>query len=135
MNLLRWILVVPAAAVAWHVALFAGIAVLAVFERHCNALTPECSSLALDIAVFCGASLSAVFVITAAVFVAPSRKRTIAWLALLGGAIVAAAVTFEIGASAIAPCGGALFFGFATASLFDYRERQARFEAVARDYY
>jgi hypothetical protein len=92
----RWLLTPVACVAAWYVALIVGGILLEVATAFCpkdQMISGSCMAPwypAVVAAIFCfSAALSAVLVVTTAVFAAPNARAVAAWLAFAIGAIVA----------------------------------------------
>jgi hypothetical protein len=120
-TVIRWVLVVPSAVVAWYVAVSASALVFAVVVTPCKSSDgppPDfCEApwfpleLVERLLFLFGAGLSATLVVTVAAIVAPSQRVGVAWTALAVGAIVAGVMGYDTGAfteAAVAIAAGAL---------------------------
>ena len=96
-SVVRWILVVPSAVVAWVFAFFVGLVLFVCFDAPCRnsdaALPRFCGApwfevLKIGVAFF-GIGLSATLVVVVSAVVAPSHRTAVAWAAVVVGAIVA----------------------------------------------
>jgi hypothetical protein len=120
-NVVRWVLVVPSAIVAWYFALFVGALLFgslvapcwssdAPAPAFCQAAWFPLELLEQTIVPF-GAGLSAVLVVLVSAIVAPSHRAAVAWIALSVGAIVAGFMGYGSGAfteAGVAVMGGLL---------------------------
>lgn len=128
---LRWALTPVASVGGWYVALILGIMLLEIAQSFCPAdetISGMCVApwfRAVESGIFCfSTALSAVFVIGAAVLVAPAGKVLIAWLAFLIGSIVAC--VFALATSAWGMFASAVIAGLFTAFLFSrFQKRMA----------
>ena len=121
-QLLRWVLVVPAAFAGWVLALGVGLGLHAIAQRLCPpalVVSGMCTASwfrPVEQAISIGsAALAAVLIVSFAVLSAPSHKRRIAALAYLCGAV--AAILMGVSAGAIVEAGAALVAGLATLSI------------------
>ena len=117
-QLVRWILILPAAVVAWYAAPAIGI----LLQTGVDALCPSdqvvsglCGATwysTVSAALICfGAGLAALFVLVACTLLAPSHKREVAIGAFVIGAVVAGIMGFSaqvFGAFATSVVAGAL---------------------------
>jgi hypothetical protein len=117
-NMLRWILIPPAAVAAWYLAFVIGIAL----EVGLNALCPADQVVsgwciapwyrgASNALLWFGAGLAALLVLFACTLLAPTHKRHVAIVTFVVGAAVAARMGFGIrayGALVAATVAGAL---------------------------
>lgn len=102
-DVIRWVLVIPAAFAGWYVALFMGIFLYPVADLFCPPellISGVCTATwykpVIDGLVVFGASLSAVLAIFFSFMIAPSKKVLVAKAILLGGvgmALYAAIIT------------------------------------------
>lgn len=98
MNALRWILVVPAGIVAWYAVFVLGLLAYALVDSHLcppeDFISGHCTNAStrrvLDVAMHVFVATSALAVIVSTVLVAPSYKKSVAWLSLLVGTLAAA---------------------------------------------
>ena len=95
-QLIRWVLILPAAVAAWYAALVIGIGLYASLKKFCpldQIVSGGCTApwylMAEKAVVAFGAALAAVFVMTTCTFLAPSHKREIAITTFAIGSIVA----------------------------------------------
>ena len=93
---LRWLLVVPAAWVAWYAAVLIGFGLHSLAEALCppdQVISGMCVAPwfgAVDRAIFCtGAGLAAAFIIVSCTVVAPSHCRVVTFVTLGTGSVVA----------------------------------------------
>lgn len=120
-SLVRWILIVPSAIVAWYFAFLVGIVLMIVVGWTCgNTDVPQpqyCTAgwfKALERGVFFfGTGLAAVLVVTASSLIAPSHRTIVAWTAVGIGAAVA--LVMGVAAEAIPEALAAIVFGCLTA--------------------
>ena len=104
-SVVRWILVVPSAIVAWYFALLVSALLFAFIVAPCmDSDSPQpyfCDAAwyprqALFRGIyFFGAGLSAVLVVAVSVLVAPSHRPRVAWTAVATGAAIASVMTFR----------------------------------------
>lgn len=117
-EMLRWLLVIPAAFVGWYAAFFVEVILYVIFESMlCPEQLPEvrvnsfpCEPI-FSVMVTIGAGLSAVLTILFAVWVAPARRVYVAAIIYTGGAAFAlyfAVLTSEWAAFASAMLCGAV---------------------------
>jgi hypothetical protein len=125
---LRWLLVVPAVFVAWHLAIVAGMLLLAVAESFCPAeqmVSGMCIAgwfrLAETIIFLFSAGLAAVLVIVAAVLTAPAHRVRVAVFTFLAGCLLAA--WFALAAGAVKEALAAVVCGLLTVLFIARRER------------
>jgi len=107
MRLVRWILIVPAAVVAWYAAFLLGLVILAGIDALCpakQAVSGLCVApwySAASTAVICvGAGLAAVLIMLTCTWLAPSNKQQVAILTFVVGAVVASLMGLSAGAFA-----------------------------------
>jgi hypothetical protein len=103
-SVIRWILVVPSAVVAWYFALLVSAVLFGLVVAPCmssDAPSPDfCEAAwypreALQRGIlFFGAGLSAIFVVAVSALMAPSHRTHVAWTAVGAGAAVAIAMTY-----------------------------------------
>ena len=103
-SVVRWILVVPGAVVAWYVALLVSALLFGFIVAPCMSSDGPQPSFceaawysrdALFHAIyFFGAGLSAVLVVTASALMAPSHRAAVAWTAVGSGAAVASVMIY-----------------------------------------
>ena len=104
-QLLRWILIPPAAVAAWYVALFSGFALHQGFEALCPAsqvesghcFAPWFLHVLAGLIVF-GAALAAVLIMITCTLLAPTRRRQVAVVTFILGALAAIKMGFITGA-------------------------------------
>jgi hypothetical protein len=119
--MVRWLLVVPAAIAAWYLVFVVGIFTHGFLEEAlCPAGEMEsgmCMNrrvrLILAILVHLFVALSAAAVVSTAAAVAPSHRTRMAWIAFVGGSLVA--VAFGIAAWAYTEALAAVASGLLTA--------------------
>lgn len=109
-SVVRWILVVPSAVVAWYFAFVGSIVLYGVIVAPCMSSDGpqpsfcEAEWFPLDVlkrgVVLFGAGLSAALVVAVSALMAPSRRTTVAWLAVGTGAVVASWMGYRAGAVA-----------------------------------
>ena len=104
MRIVRWVLMVPAAVVAWFVALFLGVALLGGLTRLCPAnqmVSGMCTAPwydgASEMAIAFGAAMAAAFSLIACTAIAPTHKRVSAIITFVGGVLVAVAMGLASG--------------------------------------
>lgn len=91
-KLVRWLLVVPMAALAWVTAFAMSLAVHSVIDMYCperylisGACSWEWAMFAQDVLVVAGSSLSAIMFIMTATLTAPAHKLRVAiWAYIIG---------------------------------------------------
>jgi hypothetical protein len=94
--------VVPAAILAWHIAIFVGLALLALLDALCPAdqmisglcIAPWFRSAEAGVFIFC-AGFAASLIVTLCALVAPDHRGIVAWTALALGAMLAAYLALE----------------------------------------
>ncbi len=103
-RVLRWLLIIPAAFVAWYAAFFTGIALLTGLNRLCPAgrmVSQSCiapwSGIIFNAAMCFGAGLAALLIMFASALLAPTHKRQVAVVTLLVGSAVAVAMAVSLG--------------------------------------
>ena len=123
-NWIRWAAVVPSAIIAWYLAFVLSIFAVAAVGSICPSaakVSGMCTApwyLPVERAVTLGGiGMSAVFVVAAASWVAPSHRRAVAWVAFALGAVVALLMGREFGGDASAQVGSALIGGVVAAVL------------------
>lgn len=129
MIALRWLLVVPAAIAAWYVTFIVGAFTYSFIEAHLcpsqdlfsGVCTSQSIRIALDVVMHVFVALSAIAVIAAAVTVAPSRKRKVAWVAFSIGA--ATALYFAVRTQYYTHFVAALAGGLGALALLNFRSR------------
>ena len=104
-SVVRWILVVPSAIVAWYFALLVSALLFGFIVAPCmDSDSPQpyfCDAAwyprqALFRGIyFFGAGLSAVLVVAVSVLMAPSHRTGVAWIAAGAGAAVASVMTYR----------------------------------------
>jgi len=127
---LRWVLVVPAAIAAWYAVFIIGLFTHDLVENtlcpsdqlESGTCTNETVIAQLHVVVHVFVALSAVAVILAAVFVAPSHKKVVAWIALLCGATVAS--LFAVAAEAWSEGLVALMAGITVTALLGWKRKR-----------
>jgi hypothetical protein len=102
MNLLRWILVIPAAISAWFGVLLLGLIAMGVLDMFCppelvvsGSCTAAWHESAMDALIVMFAGMSAVAVVIAPAIVAPMKRNQVATLAFVIGVLVATGMTLE----------------------------------------
>jgi hypothetical protein len=100
---LRWLALVPAAAVGWYGSLIAGIGARSVLMSFCPSdeiISGLCSASwyapAEDALMCVFAGIAAALIVTLPTLVAPSRKVTVAFIVLLLGSLVAVVMGSQI---------------------------------------
>ena len=100
-QLLRWMMILPGALVAWWTAIAVGLLYVALLERLCPPefmLSGMCTapwySTAFEAGVIAGASLAAVLVMLTVILLAPMHKRVMAISAFSLGSTVAVYMGF-----------------------------------------
>lgn len=96
-SVVRWILVVPSAIIAWYVAVLVSAVLVAFLIAPCmdsDAPQPQfCEAAWFDPVrrgvFFFGVGLSAILVVTISALVAPSHRTAVAWTAVGTGSAVA----------------------------------------------
>ncbi len=123
-NWIRWAAVVPSAIIAWFLAFVLTIFALAVVDSTClpaAKVSGMCTApwyLPVGHAVTLGGiGMSAVFVVAAASWVAPSHRRAVAWVAFALVAAIALLMGREYPGDASAQVGSALIGGVVAAML------------------
>jgi hypothetical protein len=127
-SVVRWILVVPSAVVAWYFAFLVGAVLFAYLVAPCmdsDAPQPQFCEAAWFEALkrgvmFFGVGLSAILVVVVSAVVAPSHRTAVAWTALGVGTVVASVMGY--GAEAFAEAVVAIACGV-LAALFVSRAR------------
>src|SRR5262245_21606338 len=104
-SVIRWLLLVPSAVVAWYFAVAVSVLLRELVVGRClgsDAPPPQyCHAswfpleFLSDALLFFGVGLSAAVVVVVAAVVAPSHKAHVAWLALGAGAILAAVMGYS----------------------------------------
>jgi hypothetical protein len=104
-NVVRWILVIPSAIVAWYLAFFLSLVLGVFLVAPCTssdgppAAFCDASWFSLDAVrrgiIFFGVGLSAALVVAAAAFTAPSHRAVVAWIALFSGAVLALVFSYR----------------------------------------
>lgn len=91
-SIIRWVLLIPSAIVAWYVAFVLGVISQGIHESACpseDMLFGMCSGIlgkmTINTFIVLFSGISAIFVVAASVMVAPSRKDTVAIVALVCG--------------------------------------------------
>lgn len=118
LRYLRWLAVLPAVYLAWHLALLMGMGMLAAVEAFCppeetvsGLCVAEWFALAESAVVIVSAAVAAALIVLAAAVTAPSHRRAVAATVFLGGAALAGYLlmqTGEFGAFGAAVLSGAL---------------------------
>lgn len=121
LSIVRWLLVVPSAVVAWYFAFVLSVYVFAVVVGPClSSDGPQpgrCEMTWLPVefmrhlVVLSGIGLSAILVVAVSALVAPSHRAGVAWSALSVGAVVAGVMGYRLGAfseAAVAVAAGVL---------------------------
>lgn len=136
-RILRWVLILPAGYVAWHVALFCGIVLLSLAERLCpkaQMVSGMCTAPwfpAVERGIFLFSSgLAGALIVSTAALVAPARKIAVAWLSCGLGALVA--LWMGISLKAWGEMASSLVAGVATARVLQVSARRAAAEERAR---
>lgn len=125
MRTLRWLAIVPGAYIAWYLVFVSGLFIHGIVEA---ALCPPdemisgmCANgrvrAALDLLIHLFVGVSAVAVVSAAVAIAPSRKKIVAWLAFSTGSAAALILAMSVDASSNGVV--AIVAGLAAACLFE----------------
>lgn len=101
-NVIRWLLIVPTAIVVWYSCLILGFVSLHLLNYFC---APElmnsgyCSAkwygVAEDIFIALFASLSAIFIVTSSVLLAPNKKSIVAIISFAVGFIIACYMAYH----------------------------------------
>lgn len=109
-SVIRWILVVPSAVVAWYFAFVGSIALYGLIVAPCmSSDSPQpsfCEAAWFPLqllkrgVVLFGAGLSAALVVAVSALMAPSCRTMVAWLAVGIGAAVASGMGYRAGAVA-----------------------------------
>jgi hypothetical protein len=139
-NIVRWILVVPSAVVAWYFAvlvsaLLFGFVVAPCMDSDapqpyfCEAAWYPRQALFRGIYFF-GAGLSAFLVVAVSALMAPSRRTAVAWTAVGTGAAVASAMTYGTDLFVVAVF--AIVCGATTAVVASRAARASRHSKVTR---
>ena len=133
MRLLRWLLIIPAAVVAWYAAIIlalvmhAGLDILCPAEQMISSLCVAPWYEAASNAVVCvGAGLAALLIMLACTSLAPAYKKQVAVATFVAGAAVAALMGWNVGA--FAPMLAAMVTG--ALALWVLTRRLARRERV-----
>jgi hypothetical protein len=103
-SVVRWILVVPSAVVAWYFALLVSALVFGFIVApcmssdgpqpyFCKAAWYPRDALFQGTYLF-GAGLSAILAVAASALMAPSHRTAVAWIAVATGAVVATVMTY-----------------------------------------
>jgi len=128
MVYMRWLCLVPAALLAWYAALVIGLLAHSGLDRLCPPalmVSGWCTAgwyrSASDAVICFGAALSAVLVLLAAAWVAPSSKTQVIWVTLATGSSVAVWLGWSASAWRELTC--ALAAGLLTAWLLHRRTR------------
>ena len=129
--ILRWIAILPAIYVSWHLSLIAGMALLAIAEAFCPedqmvsglCVAPWFFWVEDAIFLFC-AALAAALVVASAAFIAPAHRVRVAWMAFIGGCLIAAFLGWSTGA--FKELAAAVISGLVAALLISWRDRRAR---------
>jgi hypothetical protein len=139
-SVIRWLLLVPSAVVAWYFVFFISLVLHEVVVGRCfdsDAPPPDYCQASWfprdflhEALVFFGVGLSAVVVVFVAALVAPSHKRHVAWVALAAGA--ALAIVAAYGAGAVAEAGVAIVAGVLAAVVVSRATIGSRHATVAR---
>ena len=98
----RWLAVVPAAFLAWHIAIFVGLALLAVLDALCPAdqmVSGLCvaswyQGAEAGVFIFC-AAFAAALLVSACTLVAPDHRGIVAWTTLALGILLATYLALE----------------------------------------
>jgi hypothetical protein len=106
---LRWVAVIPSAIGGWLIAFVVSLMLYRVANHLCPSeyfisgycMAPWFRYVERAI-LFIGAALSAVLVVALPAFVAPSRRRTVAWSALCIGTVAAASIGWPMPAELFA---------------------------------
>jgi hypothetical protein len=139
-NVIRWLLVVPSAIVAWYFALLVGMLVFGVVVAPCqdsDAPRPQFCDAAwfpLELVergvLFFGVGLAAALVVVVSALVAPSRRTAVAYTALAVGTVVAGVMGYL--AEALAEAAVAVVCGLVAALAVSRFERDSSHLNVAR---
>jgi hypothetical protein len=137
-SVIRWILIVPSAVVAWYFAVVVALMLGALVPcRDSDGLQPLfCDSgwfpaEALEQAVvFFGVGLSAALVVAVSAIMAPSKRAAVAWLAAGVGTVVASILGYRV--EAFAEAAVAIACGFVIAALVSRATRASNRPNVAR---
>jgi hypothetical protein len=137
-SVVRWILVIPSAIVAWYFAFLVGAALFAFLVGPCldtDAPQPQFCEAAWFEAMrrgvfFFGAGLSAILVVVASAIMAPSHRSAVAWIAAGVGTVVASVMGYH--AEAIAEAVVAIACGTLTAFFLSRVLSRPRGKNVAR---
>ena len=119
MNILRWLLIVPACVLAWYLSLIVGLILVSIAESFCSKekmISGFCTASWFQFAenliyAFCG-GLVAFVVITVSYLLAPIHKDKMVMVAYFLGTVVAIYMVVETGAWLV--FGSALVIGFVT---------------------
>ena len=119
LQIIRWLLVLPAAGIAWFAALFVGVGLYEGVKSLCPAdqmISGECFAPWFDSAFYAivafGAALAAILIMIGCTWVAPAYKRQVAIATFVVGTIVAATMGIPAGDSIILiPMGTAIVTG------------------------
>lgn len=120
MLLLRWLLVVPAMLAGWYLALITGLLLHALAESFCppmKVVSGVCTAAWFrsveEILILLTAALAATLVVLLPTLACPGRKRAVAGITFVVGAVTAIAIGY--GASSLwIPVATALFTGLLT---------------------
>jgi hypothetical protein len=139
-EVIRWLLVVPSAIVAWYFALLVGMFVFGVAVAPCwdsDAPRPQfCDAAWFPLELvergvfFFGVGLAAALVVVVSALVAPSRRTAVAYTALAVGTIAAGVMGYL--AEALAEAAVAVVCGFVAALAVSRFERNSNQLNVAR---
>ena len=123
---LRWLALVPAAAVGWYASLIAGLLARGVLMSFCppdKMVSGLCGASwyapAEDLLICFFAGIAAALIVALTTFVAPSRKVTVAFVVLLLGSLFAVVMGSQV--QAYGPMISAVFAGTLAALLLRRR--------------
>jgi ABC-type antimicrobial peptide transport system permease subunit len=101
LTIIRWILLVPGAILAWYVALFLGIVALDIRDSLCPSeymVSGMCTGLfgkiTFDTLMVFFSGISALLVVIASTLIAPTNKGIVAITAFVVGSVVASVFLF-----------------------------------------
>ena len=130
-RFLRWLALLPAIYISWHLSLLIGLAILAIAESFCprdQMVSGLCIApwfLWVEDAIFAfGAALAATLIVITSALIAPGHKARTACAVFLAGCLVAA--YFGWTADALKEFVTAALTGFVTLLVVNRRTRLAR---------
>jgi hypothetical protein len=137
-SVIRWILVVPSAVVAWYIAFVVALVLGAPVpcmdsdgpqSRLCDAAWFPAEAVERGV-VFFGVGLSATLVVVVSAAVAPSNRSAVAWLAAGAGTVVASIFGYRV--EAFAEAAVAIASGLIVATLVSRATTGSRGAKVTR---